>query len=454
MIAMQLSEAANAVEGELTGSDGTFIGISTDTRSLVDNQLFFALRGPRFDAHEKIDEAAVAGAAGAVVERACQVPMSLIHTSDSRRSLGCLARNWRTRFQVPVLAVTGSSGKTTVKEMLASILRVRGKTLATKGNLNNDIGLPLTLFGLSGEHDFAVIEMGANQPGDIAWLSEIARPTVGVITLVAPAHLEGFGDLETVARAKGEILSGLDPDGIAVINYRDQFAQMWFEMAADRRVITFGEGGMIHGDATIDEGQRTSFRLHTDIGDVDATIAYRGRHNVDNALAAAAVARAVDSDLESIRIGLERASPVPGRLQLRRGIGGVRLIDDSYNANPVSLQAALDVLAEEAGEKWLVLGDMAELGDESESYHREAGRAALRAGVDKLFAIGEWAQFAVHEFDKPAKHLRDRDALVEVLTQAVRQAAAPNITILIKGSRVMALDELADALTDRGEAPC
>ena len=454
MIAMQLSEAANALEGELTGSDGTFIGVSTDTRSLVDSQLFFALRGPRFDAHDKLDKAAATGAVGAVVERACQVPMSLIHVSDSRRALGCLARNWRTRFQIPVLAVTGSSGKTTVKEMLASILRVRGKTLATQGNLNNDIGLPLTLFGLSGEHDFAVIEMGANQLGDIAWLSEIARPTVGVITLVAPAHLEGFGDLETVARAKGEILSGLPADGVAVINHRDQFAPMWFEMAADRRVITFGQGGMIHGDAIFDDGQRCSFRLHTDIGDVDATIAYRGRHNVDNALAAAAVARAIDSDLESIRIGLERASPVPGRLQLRRGIGGVRLIDDSYNANPVSLQAALDVLAEEAGEKWLVLGDMAELGDESESYHREAGRAALRAGVDKLFAIGEWTQFAVHEFDKPAKHVRDRDALVDVLTQAVRQAAAPNITILVKGSRVMALDELADALTDRGEALC
>ena len=454
MIAMQLSEAAQAVNGELTGRDGKFTGVSTDTRSLVDRQLFFALHGPNFDAHDKLNEAAAAGAAGAVVERASNLPLSLIQTSDSRRSLGCLAGVWRHRFQIPVLAVTGSSGKTTVKEMLASIMRVRGETLATKGNLNNDIGLPLTLFGLSAKHDFAVVEMGANQPGDIAWLSEIARPTVSVITLVAPAHLQGFGDLETVARTKGEIFSGLDPKGVAVINCQDQFAPMWIEMAADRRVITFGKGGMIEGDAVIDDGERTSFRLYTDIGDVDATIAYRGRHNVDNALAAIAVARAIDSDLDTIRMGLESASPVPGRLQLRRGISGVRLIDDSYNANPTSLQAALDVLALEPGEKWLVLGDMAELGDESETYHREAGAAALRAGVDKLFAIGELAHFAAAAFDKPAKQFRDRDLLIKALIEALHHSDGADVALLIKGSRVMALDEVADALIRQGDAPC
>ncbi len=454
MIAMQLSEAATAVNGELTGSDGPFAGVSTDTRTLTDRQLFFALRGPHFDAHDMLNEAQAAGAAGAVVERDIKLPLSLIRTSDARRSLGDLARSWRRRFQIPVFAVTGSSGKTTVKGMLASIMQVRGETLATEGNLNNDIGLPLTLFALSGKHDFAVVEMGANQVGDIAWLSEIAHPTVGVITLVAPAHLEGFGNLETIARTKGEIFSGLDANGVAVINCRDQFASMWMEMAADRRVITFGDGGMIECDAITDDGRCTSFRLHTDIGEVDVRIAYRGRHNVDNALAAAAAARAIDSDLDTIRIGLESASPVPGRLQLRRGIGGVRLIDDSHNANPASLQAALNVLASEPGEKWLVLGDMAELGDESETYHREAGAAALHAGVDKLFTLGESAQFAIHAFGKPAERFRERGELIDALTEVLRLGERENIAILIKGSRVMALDKVADALAERGTSPC
>jgi len=455
MIAMQLSEAAKVVGGALSGRDGDFSGVSTDTRSLTEHQLFFALRGPRFDGHDKLNEASAAGAAGAVVQQCNSDPsLSLIYTTDSRRSLGSLARSWRRRFQLPVLAITGSSGKTTVKEMLASIVRVRGTTLATQGNLNNDIGVPLTLFGLNSKHEFAVVEMGASQRGDIAWLSEVACPTVSLITMAAPAHLESFGDIETVARTKGEILSGLDPQGVAIINNEDPFAPMWVQMASGRQVITFGEGGIVEASAVADDGAHISFRLSTDIGAADVSIAHRGRHNVSNALAAAAAARAVDFDLESIRLGLEQVGPIPRRLQVQRGIDGVRLIDDSYNANPASLQAAINVLADEFGEKWLVLGDMAELGGESEAYHRAAGIAASRARVDRLYTIGDLAKFAAFEFGNAATHVRDQASLINELVEAIRVANFDRLTILIKGSRTMALEEVVDALAEPGDPLC
>ena len=454
MIAMQLSEAANAIDGELIGSDRGFEGVSTDTRSLTPNQLFFALRGPRFDAHDKLDDAANAGAAGAVVEHVENIGLGLIHTSDCRRSLGRLARNWRSRFEIPLLAVTGSSGKTTVKQMLAAILQVQGEVLATRGNLNNDIGLPLTLFELRAEHDFAVIEMGANRPGDIAWLGEISGPLVAVITLVAPSHLEGFGSIEAIARAKGEIISALGGDGFVVINCEDPYASLWTEMAGERRIVTFGRGGMITAKAVTVGADKTSFVLRTDIGETLIKFAFKGRHNVQNALAAAAAARAVDVTLASIRAGLERAVPVRGRLQLRHGPGGARLLDDSYNANPASLQAALDVLSNERGHKWLVLGDMAELGDDSENYHREAARAASRAGVQRLFTVGALAKAAALEFDVGAEHFSDLDSLTASLPRALTRSRESDIAIPIKGSRVMALDKVADILAESEQVKC
>lgn len=454
MIGMALSEAARAIGGELIGEDRWFEGVSTDTRTLASGQLFVALKGPRFDAHDKLGDAASAGAAGAIVERPGDAALAWIVTSDTRESLGRLARDWRQRFELPVLAVTGSSGKTTVKEMLAAILRERGNVHATAGNLNNDIGVPLTLFGLDAGHDAAVIEMGANRMGDIAYLCEVARPDVGLITLCAPAHLEGFGSIENVARAKGEILSALGAAGVAVINAGDRFAPLWHELAGERRVVTFGQGGAVHAEARESSPGGSRFRLVTPAGEADVTLSAPGEHNVLNACAAAAAAYAIDVPVDVIARGLAAAAAVPGRLQVRTAGSGVRLLDDTYNANPTSLAAALDVLAEQPGRRWLVLGDMAELGEDRERYHREAAGQAADAGVERLFTTGALARFATDAFAGTATHASDLESLAHAVRAALDETDAEPVTILIKGSRVMQLDRLAAALADDGGAPC
>ncbi|MEX2479727.1 MAG: UDP-N-acetylmuramoyl-tripeptide--D-alanyl-D-alanine ligase [Gammaproteobacteria bacterium] len=451
MIAMSLQSTAATLGTTLDGADGPFEGVSTDTRTLIPGQLFFALRGPRHDAHDRLDDAAQKGAAGAVVERPTRALPALL-VDDTRRSLGVLARAWRERHTLPLLAVTGSAGKTTVKEMLAAIMAVSRRTLATRGNFNNDIGVPLTLFGLGPEHEVAVIEMGANRPGDIAWLCEIARPDVGLITLCAPAHLEGFGNVETVARSKGEIITALAPDGVAVINNEDAFAPLWREFAGRRRVVSFGAGGMVSAhDVTLAAGH-TRFRLRLDGTDIDVSVAHAGMHNVRNALAAAAAAFAIGTSAEDIAAGLAAAVPAKGRLQRRDAGDGLTLIDDSYNANPASLRAALEVLANAAAARWLVLGDMGELGDQSLDFHEQAGQAARANGVERLFTIGPLAQRAGQAFGPQSRHFPDLPALIEGLREARREQAGP-VTLLIKGSRMMALDRVADALAAE-VSPC
>lgn len=445
MIGMQLSAAATALEARLLGTDAPFEGVSTDTRTLARGQLFFALRGPHHDAHDMLDVALAQGAAGAVVQRPGPTALPTLVVEDPRRSLGHLARAWRARFAIPVLAVTGSAGKTTVKEMLAAIMAVRGPTLATRGNLNNDIGVPLTLFRLGPEHDVAVIEMGANRPGDIALLCDIAQPCVGVITLCAPAHLEGFGDIDTVARTKGEIVATLPADGIAVINNEDAFAPLWRELAGARRTITFGDGGMVSAHDVAAHETGTAFRLQIDGAHADVVIAHQGLHNVRNALAAAAAATAAGASVADIVAGLAAAAPAKGRLQRRMGDAGLRLIDDSYNANPASLQAALDVLAAEPGRRWLVLGDMGELGERARDFHELAGRQARAAGVERLFALGPLSVHAVEAFGAGAEHCSDHEALIGSVRGALHSSTTP-ITLLIKGSRMMALERIVDGL--------
>lgn len=452
---MNLAEAAGAIGGELVGTDGAFVGVSTDTRTLVTGELFFALRGPRFDAHEMLPDAEAAGAAGAVVERPGEGTLSRILTSDARESLGRLAGAWRARFDLPVLAVTGSAGKTTVKEMLASILREQGRVLATRGNLNNDIGVPLTLFGLDAGHEALVVEMGANRAGDIALLCGMAKPDIGVITLCAPAHLEGFGSIENVARAKGEIISALGPDGVAVINAEDRFAPLWRSLAGQRRIVTFGAGGEVYADAREAGAGGSRFRLHVGGTAVTVNLGYRGEHNVLNACAAAAAALAAGVAPAAIASGLAAATTVPGRLQMRACGAALRLLDDTYNANPASLNAALAVLAEEAGPRWLVLGDMGELGEDRERYHRDAAAAAFSAGVERLFTTGALARFAADAFPGDASHASD----LESLTAAVRDALAAEtgerpVTILVKGSRIMQLDRVVAALAGSEGPAC
>jgi len=465
-----LTMVAAAVDGRLIGDDRPFDAISTDTRTLQAGELFFALRGEHFDASAFLDEATRRGAAGAVVdarrEGRKEGELPQIEVADTRDALGALARSWRARFRLPVIGVTGSNGKTTVKEMLASILRVEFDTdpgadddassvLVTRGNLNNEIGLPLTVLRLAERHRAAVLEMGAARPKDIEYLTDIAVPTIGLVTNAGAAHLEGFGNEETVATTKGEMFESLAAGDVAVINHDDQYASFWSELAAPADVLTFGltNGATFKAfdirESADDDHIMMSFKIQSPAGVIDVRLSMAGQHNVLNALAAAAAAHAAGAAADSIRAGLAGVRNVAGRLLALPGCGGMTLYDDSYNANPVSVGAAIDFLADRAGETWLVLGDMAELGPDSPNLHRTIGQRARRAGIDRLFCIGDSAREAAAGFGAGAATF---DALDE-LAEAIRADAGPDVTALVKGSRCMGLERLVAALCiDAGNA--
>jgi len=447
MIAMSLREAAGAVDGVLHGEDVDFRGVSTDSRTLEQDQLFVALKGERFDGHDSLADAAARGASGAIVAREVSAPIPLVRVADTRRALGMLAHVWRARHSIPVIGVTGSNGKTTTKEMIAAILACRGEVLATRGNLNNHIGVPLTLFRLSARHWAAVVEMGANGMRDIAELAEIARPTVGLVTMCGPAHLEGFGSIENVAQAKGEIYRGLGPDGIAVINADDRFRDYWRGRTEAGRVSTFG----IRQPADVSAvdivqrppGQGIAFELVASTGRTRIDVPLDGLHNVYNALAAAAATLAAGATLDEVRAGLGAVVPVGGRLNVKTAAGAT-VIDDTYNANPASLAAALEVLARCTGRRWLVLGDMGELGADGIPQHVAAADLARRAGVERLYAVGELAKYTADAFGGGARHFPHREALIASL----RSELAPGIVVLVKASRFMQLDHVVTALMD------
>ncbi len=452
MIGGRLHEAARAMRGLLRGADAEFSGASTDTRSIAAGQLFVALRGPRFDAHDMLDAAAQAGAAGIVVMRDVASGAPSIRVDDTRAALGDLARDWRRRYTLPVIAVTGSSGKTTTKEMLAAILRTQGPTLATEGNLNNDIGVPLTLFRLAPTHRYAVIEMGANRPPDIAGLVDIAEPSVALVTMVAPAHLEGFGDLQGVAEAKGRIYSRLPADGVAVINADEAWAAQWRATAGAARVVTFGFAP--GADVTASEivcgelGTGTRFVLHIGAARELVQLPYDGEHNVKNALGAAAAAHAVGVAAADIARGLANTARVKGRLVPKTSRGGMRVIDDSYNANPASLAAAIALLARQPRERWLVFGDMGELGASAPAAHREVGERARHAGIDRLFGVGPQARLAVEAFGAGATWYADAAAALAALASLDGAGASAGTTALVKGSRFMQLERIVDGLVE------
>jgi|LNFM01.1.fsa_nt_gb UDP-N-acetylmuramoyl-tripeptide--D-alanyl-D-alanine ligase len=452
MIEGKLQEAASATRGQLMGEDAAFSGISTDTRSIAAGQLFVALKGQRYDAHDMLDAAVTAGAAGLVVMRRASAPTAQIVVSDTRAALGDLARDWRRRVRIPVIAVTGSNGKTTTKEMLASILRTQGPTLATEGNLNNDIGVPLTLFRLDASHTHAVIEMGASRPDDIAELVDIAEPTVALVTMCGPAHLEGLGDLAGVAAAKGKVYARLSAQGVAVINADEPFAAQWRKTAGAARVLTFGLSAPAEVSATDIQcgaiGAGTTFTLIA--GDERCAVhtPFDGLHNVRNALAAAAAALAVGTPLAAIAAGLAGANRVKGRLNLKRSRGGMQLIDDSYNANPASLSAALALLAQQPNARWLVFGDMGELGAGALAAHREVGLEARRAGVDRLFGIGPQARAAIDAFGAGGAWYPDAQAALAELSLL----DGADATVLVKGSRFMQLDRVVDGLVAAEQA--
>lgn len=446
MFELALSEAAHALGVEISGTDTLVRGCSTDSRNIQPGCIYIALRGERFDGHDFIAQAEQAGAVALMVERPpVDSKLPYIQVADTRLGLGQLAASWRQSFAVPLLAVTGSNGKTTVKEMLRCICAEAGPVLATQGNFNNDIGLPLSLLQLNGEHCHAVIEMGANHAGEIDYLSHLASPNVALITQCAPAHLAGFQSIEGVARAKAEIFKHLSENGIAIINIDDDFADFWVQGLRDNLAhISFG----LHANADVyatgiqahAEGQ--AFCLHTPEGECDIRLALLGEHNVYNALAAAACALAAGLPLEMIEQGLRKMQPVSGRLNLKPGRAGLRLIDDTYNANPSSLFAAMQVLSVQPGPRWLILGDMRELGEDSISFHRQAGEQAKNLQLDALYAVGRDSQAAVEAFGQAAQHFPSQDALISYLQQQTPQGA----TLLFKGSRGMRMEQVVAAL--------
>ncbi|WP_311947922.1 UDP-N-acetylmuramoyl-tripeptide--D-alanyl-D-alanine ligase [Halomonas piscis] len=457
MTPLDAGRVARAVGGERLGAaaDLPLGRVVTDTRSLAPGALFVALVGERFDGHDFVAEAREQGAAAALVEHPVDDALPQIVCADTRLALGLLAREWRLGFAYPLVGVTGNSGKTTVKELLAELLAPLGSVLATRGNLNNDIGAPLTLLGLAPEHRAAVVELGANHLGEIAWTSRLAMPVVAVVTNVTGAHVGEFGGMGQTAQAKSEILQGLPPDGVAVLNRDDPYHAFWACCAAPAAVTNFG----LHPEADVqaralscDARGRYAFTLVVggrDVGEVRLRLC--GQHNVSNALAAAAAALALGVSAPEAVAGLCRAEALAGRLSVLPGVRDTALLDDSYNANPGAVKAALDTLARFPGPRWCALGAMGELGEASEALHADIGTHAAALGVDALYTLGEAARPAGTAFADAAsgggrpldsRHFDNYAALEEHLRRTLPEGAS----LLVKGSRSAGMERLIAAL--------
>jgi len=445
MDAVRLNELARALGGEVRGEAPPVTGVTIDSRKCASGDLFVALRGEHADGHGFVTSLA-GHAAAAMVERWQEGELAQWRVRDARATLGELGAWCRGRSHARVVGITGSNGKTTVKELVASILALDGPTLVTPGNYNNELGVPLTLSRLASEHEYAVIEMGASHRGDIAQLAAWVRPEVAVITNAGGAHLKGFGSLEGVALGKGELVESLESGGIAVLNACDEFFPVWRTLATPRRILSFGTDE-VPADVGVSAVGPTDIELRTWHGRRHVPFHLPGRHNRLNAAAAAAVAIALDIDEHAIAEGLAAARPVPGRLQPLRGAGGGLLLDDTYNANPQSLEAALEVLAEQSGERWLVLGDMAELGEEAEERHAECGLRAREAGVHRLFAVGPLSKAAATAFGDGGEWFEDADAL----STRLNDLRGTSASILVKGSRSAAMERFVTVLAAHDE---
>ncbi|MEO8460140.1 MAG: UDP-N-acetylmuramoyl-tripeptide--D-alanyl-D-alanine ligase [Dokdonella sp.] len=450
MLNLRLSEiaqilGAELLGAELPGADRAASGVAIDSRKVGEGDLFFALRGERVDGHDYLAAALERRAVAAVVECRVDSPLPQLVVAHSERALGDLARHVRATSAARVVGITGSNGKTTVKTLTASILARHGRTHVNIGNLNNEIGLPLSVLGTPIDAEFAVFEMGAGKPGDIAYLAAIARPQIGLVNNIEPAHLERMGSLEGIAQTKGAIYASLPDDGAAIINADDGFADVFIDMAGARRIITFGLDRTADVSARIDDHGR--FNLHTPIGSIDVELALPGRHNIRNALAATAIALALDVPLATIRDGLQAATAVQGRLLRHPLASGAILIDDSYNANPGSFAAAIAALAAESGRRILVMGDMAELGPDAEKLHAATGALAARNGIDQLLAVGPLSRAAVAAFGANATHYADQPALITALGATLHSGT----TLLVKGSRSAAMELVVAGLLDASE---
>jgi UDP-N-acetylmuramoyl-tripeptide--D-alanyl-D-alanine ligase len=447
---MLLSEAARVMHAKSSGPDVMFTSVGTDSRNITKGQLFVALKGGHFDGHEFAAQAIAEGAAAVLISNKNTGVEPAIVVNDTCQSLGELATYWRNKFTIPLAAVTGSNGKTTVKEMLASILRAGcdqpEEVLATEGNLNNHIGLPLTLLKLRAQHRYAVAEMGMNHTGEIRYLSKIAKPTVVIINNAGNAHIGELGSFEAIANAKGEIFEGLAENGTAAINTDDDFAPLWLKLAGQHKVIRFGLKNK--ADVT------ASYLLHASASEIEiialqgaikVNLPTPGLHNVMNALAATSAALAMGVSLKVVASGLENYAGVKGRLQQKLGLNGALVIDDTYNANPMSMKVAIDVLMAMPGDKLFVLGDMGELGDNSAEMHAEIGSYAKASGLNSLYALGEKSIDTVKAFGAGAMHYSTPQALVADLLKQMKSGT----NVLVKGSRFMAMERVVDKIVNK-----
>ncbi len=440
-----LAAVTKVLNTEAGDVGGEFSAISTDTRTLKAGELFVALKGDNFDGHDHVAQAMEKGAVAAIVDHRLPLEFPQIVVADTRRALGELARARRLAFRGKVIALTGSNGKTTVKELIAAILRLQGKVLATEGNFNNDIGLPLTFLRLHNDEQFAVIEMGANHPGEIAYLTRIALPDVALITNAGAAHLEGFGSVEGVAKAKAEIFEGLSTNGVAIVNLDDAYADLWLAKTQRFRQIGFGAHSDLASITARDvelrpESTRFSLSIRDDTQRVNLNLS--GWHNISNALAAAAAATAVGVEPELIKQGLEGFAGVSGRLKIMRLSNGALLIDDTYNANLDSMKAAIDVLSHYPAPRVLVIGDLFESGERAQEIHKQLGQYAQEQGVDELLAVGELSQYATQAFGDKGRHFAGKDELIEYL----KLKLTPQKVVLVKGSRGMRMEEVVTGI--------
>ncbi len=445
MRAMRLSELQMPLAAQLHGADCDILGVSTDSRTLRHGDLFVALRGATYDGHDYVSQVGIEGAAAALVSVPVAGSLPQLQVFDTQRALGLLGAYNRQLYNGPLVAITGSSGKTTVKNMVAAVLSRRGETLATEGNFNNEIGVPLTLLRLRPGIEFAVVEMGAAGAGHIDYLCTLARPTVALLLNAMPAHLDGFGSVEGVAAAKGEIFDRLGATDVAVINADQPWAKQWRKRAAPASVLDFGlqqPAAISARDLHSRGAEGISFTASTPIGDMAMRLALPGVHNVANALAAVAVGLACELSLTDIRDGLESLQPVEGRLRSMRSPQGVVVIDDCYNANPGSVRAAIDMLAACPGQRTLVLGAMLELGANSSALHREVGEYARSAGIDQLWGVGPELEVCVNAFGTNGRYFEDRAAVLSTLEGQF----GVGDTVLVKGSRSAGMEQVLKAL--------
>lgn len=445
---MRLSEVAKVLNTVHIGADTTILSVGTDSRNIMPEQLFVAIKGEHFDGNQYAVDAIEKGAAAVLISDQTIKVEPAVLVADTRIALGELAHYWRNQFACPLVAVTGSNGKTTVKEMIAAIMTAaKANVLATKGNLNNDIGMPLTLLSMREQHTCAVIEMGMNHLGEISYLSKIASPQVAVISNAGTAHIGELGSRQAIAQAKGEVFDGLGQDGVAVINANDAYAAYWQSLNSNRKVITFGID--FSADVTANytvQGSKMEIELTTPDGTTQFQLPLQGKHNVMNALAASAVAVALGVANTAIVDGLTQFSGVKGRLNRLPGQNGALVIDDTYNANPDSMKAAIDVLTAEKAESnqqlVMVMGDMAELGESAESLHTEIGQYAKESGVNRLLGFGRLSQLTTQAFGSEGEHFDS----IESLISAIQAQMQPNTVVLVKGSRMMKMERVVDAI--------